>query len=206
MGDEQELSEKATRERFLAQLKARVAQDRLTVTASIQGRRYEVRAYADGALCRRTLPLKVGDRVKYVQNGTGDTVEGEIVEVTTMPNTTAAAGELGYRLQLTDAVAWKVGHPVTIAHSRVSLIWPESAIEATAFVLLHEGRRLGWKVQQGARNKWHPDSRYYGQGSERPAPGDCITLREVFSDWDEALRWCASYPAHPAEGGRPPSA
>ena len=81
MGDEQELSEKATRGRFLAQLKARVAQDRLTVKASIQGRRYEVRAYADGALCRRTLPLKVGDRVKYVQNGTGDTVEGEIVEV-----------------------------------------------------------------------------------------------------------------------------
>jgi hypothetical protein len=80
----------------------------------------------------------------------------------------------------------------------------EAEDKATAFVTIHDGRRLGWKICRGDRSSWHPDSRYYGRGDQRP-PAEAVTQqRLLFDDWEDAVRWCASFPAHPAEGGAPP--
>lgn len=168
-----------------------------------RGYLYEVRRYADGVVCRRTSPLKVGDRVRYTQYG-GATVEGWVTHVTLMPPITEREGELAYRLHLSAENKAKVGHPVTIPHSRVELIWPEKAIEATAFVSLHDGKRLGWKIVRGDLQVWFSYARYCGVGEQRPPRGEVEIQRRTFDNWEEAEVWCASFPAHPAEGGSPP--
>lgn len=80
----------------------------------------------------------------------------------------------------------------------------EEGDKATAFVTIHEGRRLGWKIYRGDRSQWNPDSRYYGRGDQRPPAKEVTQQRLLFEDWGDAERWCASFPAHPAEGGAPP--
>lgn len=170
-----------------------------------RGYTYEVRRYDDGVTCRRTFPLKVGDRVRYTRRATGQVVEGTIYQVTTLPEHHEDAGKLAYRLGLSRDDAEAIGHPVVIQHGRVELVWPESAIEATGFVLLHEGRRLGWKVLRGLVPTWHPDSRYYGHGPEAPPPASCAVELSTFTSWDGAVKWCASFPPHPAEMGNPPA-
>jgi len=75
----------------------------------------------------------------------------------------------------------------------------------TAFVTLHEGRRLGWKILRGERRGHHLDSKYFGIGPDRP-PGDgCSVETGRFGSWRAAVEWCASFPAHPAEGGGAPA-
>ena len=85
---------------------------------------------------------------------------------------------------------------------------PEEEVEdedkATAFVTVHEGRRLGWKIYRGSREHWLPNSRYYGRGDQRPPAEEVMQQRQLFEDWGDAEDWCASFPAHPAEGGAPP--
>ncbi len=169
-----------------------------------RGYTYEVRRYEDGVACRRTYPLKVGDEVRYTRRTTGRVVEGTIYQVTTLPEHHADAGKVAYRLGLSRGDAEVIGHPVVIPHSRVELVWPISAIAATGFVLLHEGRRLGWKVLRGLVPTWHPDSRYYGHGPEAPPPASCAGELSTFTSWDGAVKWCASFPPHPAEMGNPP--
>lgn len=87
-------------------------------------------------------------------------------------------------------------------------VGPEEEVEeedkATAFVTVHEGRRLGWKIYRGDHRHWFPDSRYYGLGDQRPPANEVTQQRLLFEDWSDAERWCASFPAHPAEGGAPP--
>ena len=80
----------------------------------------------------------------------------------------------------------------------------EEEDKATAFVTVHEGRRLGWKIYRGDHRHWFPDSRYYGLGDQRPPANEVTQQRKLFEDWADAERWCASFPAHPAEGGAPP--
>ncbi len=74
----------------------------------------------------------------------------------------------------------------------------------TAFVVLHEGRRLGWKNLRGICTHILLDSKYYGWGPERPDYRECEMVREVFKDFASAEDWCASFAAHPAEAGGKP--
>lgn len=197
--------QKAAKAAFLAALKEQAQRDGWAREVyEPEARTYEARRYADGVLCRRLDELKPGDRVQYMKNGSGRVIEGEIVRVTTMPEHHAEAGKLAYRLRLDAETAERVGHPVTIPHGRVGLVWPESAVVATAFVVLHEGRRLGWKVLRGGWEHSLLNHLYYGQGPERPDYAACIVERQPFTDWNDAVRWCASFPAHPAEAGAKP--
>lgn len=79
--------------------------------------------------------------------------------------------------------------------------------KCTAFAMLHEGRRLGWKISLGDysdRSDRSHSSIYFGHGPESPPRTECVVERKTFDDWSEAERWCATFPAHPAEGGKPP--
>lgn len=172
------------------------------VAEDARGYTYEVRRYADGVLCRRTYPLKVGDAVRY-QRVDGAVVEGTICDVIHVPAGPALPGVLAYRVTFNGD--GRGAGPADVPHARVSLVWPESAIAATGFVLLHEGRRLGWKVLRGPVPAWHPDFRYYGKGPEAPSPTLCAVERQTFTAWDDAMTWCAGFSAHPAETGRPPA-
>ena len=108
----------------------------------------------------------------------------------------------GYPSELTDAEKQK------IKRSRVDRLpmadEPEKEVEVTAFVVLHRGRRLGWKVMEGSHERPDFDLRYYGRPDQRPPMSEITQQRETFSSWDDAVRWCASFPAHPAEGVAPP--
>jgi len=204
--DERTDGQKAAKAAFLAELKEQAQREGWARrTYHPEDRTYEARRYDDGVLCRRVDELKVGDRVRYIRRTNGQTVEGTVYVVTTMPEGTEDAGKLAYRLGLSHEDVEAIGHPVVVPHSRVELVWPESAIAATGFVLLHEGRRLGWKVLRGPVPAWHPDFRYYGTGPEAPSPTLCAVERQPFAAWDDAVTWCASFPAHPAETGRPPA-
>ncbi len=166
------------------------------VAEDARGYTYEVRRYVDGVLCRRTYPLKAGDAVRC-QRVDGEVVEGTICDVVHPSDGPASPGLLAYRV---------THHGFSLVwHHGVSLVWPESAIAATGFVLLHEGRRLGWKVLRGPVPAWHPDFRYYGTGPEAPSPTLCTIERQTFTAWDDAMTWCAGFSAHPAETGRPPT-
>lgn len=191
----------------LAQAKKLVANgDYLCVKAEDErGYRYEVRRYDDGVVCRRTSPLKVGDRVRYTQFSRAS-VEGTVTHVTLMPPGQEQAGKLAYHLRLDDKNKAKVDHPVTIPHNRVELIWPKTSVEATAWVSLHEGKRLGWKIVRGDIQVWFSYNRYCGLGEKRPPIKEVEIKRATFDNWDDAEAWCASFPGHPAEGGSPPGA
>ena len=79
--------------------------------------------------------------------------------------------------------------------------------KVTAWVSVHDGKRLGWKCIKGERDGIQPmDWKYFGLGPERPPRADCCVERMVCKDWKEAEAWCASFPPHPAEGGARPSA
>lgn len=78
----------------------------------------------------------------------------------------------------------------------------------SAFVVLHEGKRLGWKILQGQHEPPALGSRYYGEGPERPPHQECVVRPQYFvgtEAWEHARKWCASFPAHPAEGGLTPA-
>jgi hypothetical protein len=76
--------------------------------------------------------------------------------------------------------------------------------DVTAFVVLHEERRLGWKNLRGIYEQVLLDSKYYGWGPERPDYKECKMVRQVFKDFASAEDWCASFAAHPAEAGGKP--
>lgn len=78
--------------------------------------------------------------------------------------------------------------------------------QCTAFVMVHKGRRLGWKICRGDVKDCFPSSRNFGLGPERPPREECAVEREVFNDWVKAEQWCAGFPPHPAEGGAEPRA
>ena len=75
----------------------------------------------------------------------------------------------------------------------------------TAFVMLHEGKRLGWKAVRGNVADCFPDGKYFGVGVNRPPRHECKVERAVFSAWPDAEAWCAAFAPHPAEGGAPPA-
>ena len=197
---------KETKAEFLAALKEQAQREGWARrTYHPEDRTYEARRYDDGVLCRRVDEFRPGDRVKYLRNSTGEEIEGEIVRLRTFPEDRGQyAGQVWYNLHLDKDTADRVGHPVTIPHPRVSLVWPQEATQATAFVVLHEGRRLGWKVLRGSPEHGLLNHLYYGQGPERPDYAACIVERQPFTDWNDAVRWCASFPAHPAEAGAKP--
>ena len=212
---------KDTKAAFLATLKEQAQRDGWARhTYDPEDRTYEARRYADGTVCRRVDELRPGDWVKYTRNSTGEEIEGKIVALKTFPEDVGQyAGHVWYALLLDKETANKVGHPVTIPHPRVSLVWPTSAHESnysepsalvetsaiTAFVLLHEGKRLGWQIYRGIRWGWIPDSRYYfTPGSQHPPQSECVIERKTFGDWKEAEGWCAGFPRHPAEAGAKP--
>lgn len=123
--------QRAAKAAFLAALKEQAQRDGWArVVYEPEARTYEARRYADGVLCRRLDELKPGDRVVYLRNSTGERIEGKIAEVTTMPEHHAEAGKPAYRLHFDKEAAERVGHPVTIPHGRVALVWPESAHES----------------------------------------------------------------------------
>jgi hypothetical protein len=76
--------------------------------------------------------------------------------------------------------------------------------KVTAFVSVHEGQRLGWKCLRGSRTEHFLDGKYFGLGPLRPLRAECKVERGVFDDWEVAVAWCASFPAHPSEGGARP--
>lgn len=79
-----------------------------------------------------------------------------------------------------------------------------SEIKCTAFVMAHNGQRLGWKIVRDDVSDCFPSSRYFGVGPLRPPRAECVVERQTFADWIEAEKWCASFPAHSSEGGAEP--
>lgn len=70
-----------------------------------------------------------------------------------------------------------------------------------ALVILHNGKRVGWKAAIGEDMAKHAaNSRYYSDF----APGECFRQTARFATMAEAERWAASFPAHQHEMGRPP--
>jgi hypothetical protein len=78
--------------------------------------------------------------------------------------------------------------------------------KVTAWVSMHDGKRLGWKCLKGVFESNPMDWKYFGLGPRRPPRSECTVERMVFDDWKAAATWCASFPAHPAEGGARPDA
>lgn len=165
------------------------------------GHRHEVRRLPDGLISRRTSLLMPSDRVQCLPENGG---------LTTAPAGTAEGIIVRVHQDLSGAPLYEIlldnsrGSHRILPHGRVCLIWPESAIEATAFVMIHDDRRLGWKIMRDNHEKWFPDSRYYGRGDQRPPVDACKQQRATFDNWNDAVRWCATFPPHPAEGGAPP--
>jgi hypothetical protein len=76
--------------------------------------------------------------------------------------------------------------------------------KVTAFVAVHDGNRLGWKMLRGVHPQGYLSSKYFGFGPDRPPREACSVKRVVVDDWVSAMAWCASFQAHPAEDGEPP--
>lgn len=85
---------------------------------------------------------------------------------------------------------------------------PSKPYVVSAFVVLHEGKRLGWKVLRGQHEPPLLPLRYYGEGPERPPYQECVIRPQYFVEteaWECARKWCASFSAHPAEIGLTPA-